>query len=78
MLLARMDGHGKAAWLGLTVLVFWTAWPLGLVVPALSVESGRMWAWREGACRSPGRWFNLPAQQRQAVALRLSSGQPCS
>jgi len=30
MLLARMDDYGKAAWLGLTMLVFWIAWLLSV------------------------------------------------
>ena len=30
MLLARTDEYGEAAWLGLAVLTFWAAWPLGV------------------------------------------------
>lgn len=59
MLLARMDEYGKAAWLGLAVLAFWAAWPLGLAVFAFLVGSGRTRAWREEAHHSPGRAFNL-------------------
>lgn len=59
MLLARMDEYGKAAWLGLTVLAFWIAWPLGLAIFAFLVGSGRTHAWREDTRVSRGRWFNL-------------------
>ncbi len=59
MLLARIDEYGKAAWLGLAVLAFLTAWPLGLAIFAFLVASGRTYAWRQEAPRSPGRWFNL-------------------
>jgi len=59
MLLARMDEYGKTAWLGLTVLAFWIAWPLGLVIFAFLVGSGRTRAWREDTRVSRGLWFNL-------------------
>lgn len=40
MLLARMDEYGRGAWLILTVLAFWAAWPLGFAVFAFLVGSG--------------------------------------
>lgn len=59
MLLARMDEYGMAAWLGLTVLAFWAAWPVGLAIFVFLVRSERTRTWREEARRAPGRWLNL-------------------
>ena len=59
MLLTHMDEYGKAAWLGLAVLAFWTALPLGLAVFAFLVGSGCARAWREEAHHSSGRSSNL-------------------
>ncbi len=59
MLLARIDEYGKSAWLGLTALAFWAAWPLGLAVFAFLMMSGRTRAWRDEARHASGRWFNL-------------------
>lgn len=59
MLLARMDEYSKAAWLGLTVLAFWIAWPLGLTFFAFLVGSGGTRAWREDTRVLRDRWFNL-------------------
>lgn len=79
MLLARIDEYGKAAWLGLAVLAFLTAWPLGLAIFAFLVASGRTRAWQAEARRSPGRWFNLrgPAERmanRTSAAVSHPSG----
>lgn len=59
MLLAHMDRYGKAAWLGMAALAFWTAWPLGLAIFAFLMGSGRTRAWREEMHHSPGRSFNM-------------------
>ena len=72
MLLARIDEYGKAAWLGLVVLAFWAAWPLGLAVFAFLMLSGRARAWRDELRHTPGRWFNL--RSGAGVSASRSSG----
>ncbi len=58
MLLNKIDEYGKLGWLTVTVLAFWLAWPIGLVVLAYLAGSGRLQAWRADI-RMPGTWFNL-------------------
>lgn len=55
MVLSKLDGMGKLAWIGVIFIAFWTAWPLGLAILAYLVGSGRLRTW----CESPGTWFNL-------------------
>ncbi len=55
MVLAKLDAMGKLAWLGVILIAFWTAWPLGLAVLAYLVGSGRLRTWFE----SPGTWCNM-------------------
>ncbi len=47
---ARMDEMGKPAWIGLLVLTFVIAWPVGLALLAYLIWSGRM------GCSGHGRW----------------------
>lgn len=56
MLQAKLDELGKPGWLAVTLIAFWAAWPLGLVVLAYLAGSGRLRAWR---AEVPGQWFNL-------------------
>ncbi len=55
MVLAKLDAMGKLAWLGVVLIAFWTAWPLGLAVLAYLVGSGRLRTWFE----TPGAWCNM-------------------
>ena len=55
MVLSKLDGMGKLAWLGVIFIAFWTAWPLGLAVLAYLVGSGRLRTWFE----APGTWCNM-------------------
>jgi len=65
MLLARIDEYGKAAWLGLVVLAFWAAWPLGLAVFAFLMMSGRArLAGRIAACAGS---LVQPAQRSRRI-----------
>jgi hypothetical protein len=64
--LARLDELGKPAWLGLLVLSFIIAWPLGLALLAYLMWSGRMGCWKHaGASRwreglqARGRWYRM-------------------
>jgi len=53
---ARIDEHGKAAWIALLVLSFVLFWPIGLALLAYVIWSGRMGCGKHGG---PGRWnFN--------------------
>ena len=54
ILLAQLDGYGKAAWLGMVRLAVWAAWPLDLTVAAFVVLSGRTRALQNGAQRASG------------------------
>ena len=56
MMISRLDEMGKVAWLGVVLVAFWAAWPLGLAVLAYLAGSGRLRGWRDVA---PGTWFNL-------------------
>jgi hypothetical protein len=42
---ARIDEFGKPAWIVLMILGFWAWWPLGLVILAFIIGSGRMGCW---------------------------------
>jgi len=67
MLLRKIDAYGKMGWLTVTVVSFWLAWPIGLLVVAYLVGSGRLQAWRS-EMRAPGTWFNLSGAAEQAGA----------
>src|SRR5262245_19829076 len=64
---ARLDEIGKPAWIGLTLASFIVFWPLGVVLLAYLLWSGRMgcWRhagagrWREGLQAGPGRWYRM-------------------
>lgn len=65
MLLRKIDAHGKMGWLTVTVVSFWLAWPVGLLVVAYLAGSGRLHAWRS-EMHAPGTWFNLSSAAEQA------------
>ena len=50
---ARIDEFGKLAWIGLMILGFWAWWPLGLLILAFTIGSGRMGCWHH---RGMNRW----------------------
>lgn len=54
-LLDKIDAVGKPAWIALTILGFWLAWPLGLATLVFAGLSGRFLCWHSSA---PGRWYN--------------------
>lgn len=60
MVLDRIDELGRGAWIALTVLGFWLWWPAGLAMLGY-LAFGRH---REGWGGGPGRWFNMPQQDR--------------
>lgn len=58
MVASKIDEYGKIGWLTVTVIAFWVAWPIALLVLAYLVGSGRVQTWRS-ELRMPGTWFNL-------------------
>jgi len=58
VLLRKIDSYGKMGWLTVTVVTFWMAWPIALLIIAYLVGSGRVEGWRS-EMRMPGTWFNL-------------------
>jgi len=54
-IVARLDDIGKPAWIALMILGFIFFWPVGLMVLAYLIGSGRMGCWRH---RGHGRWHN--------------------
>lgn len=83
-LLAQIGDDGKVAWLGLALLAFWAAWPLGLAVVAFLVTGGRTRAPQNEAQRASGRGLDQrrtvrDLAQRTSAAASLSSGtQACN
>lgn len=71
MLLTRLDGLSKIAWLAITAAAFVVTWPLGLALLAYLVGSGRLQAWYKEYAGTPGTWFNLG---RGAPASRSETG----
>ena len=71
MLLTRLDGLSRIAWLAITATAFIVAWPLGLALLAYLIGSGRLQAWYEEYTEAPGTWFNLG---RGAPASRSEAG----
>ncbi|HTU52685.1 MAG TPA: DUF2852 domain-containing protein [Acetobacteraceae bacterium] len=61
-LLEKIDQIGKPAWIALTIVGFWLAWPLGLATLAFAGLSGRIF--RLG-CAAPGRWYNTENAPRR-------------
>ncbi len=74
MLLARMDEYGKGAWLILTLLAFWAAWPLSFIIFAFLVGSGLLRAWKAKAPPMSGRWSNLRAEVGSAARRSNDTG----
>ena len=52
---AKLDEFGKPAWIALMILGFFAWWPLGLVILAFIIGSGRMGCWSH---HGMSRWQN--------------------
>ena len=52
---AKLDYFGKPAWIALIVLGFMAWWPLGLVVLAFTIGSGRMGCGYHGGHTATGK-----------------------
>ena len=69
MLTAKLDEVGRPAWVLLTIIAFWTAWPLGLALLAFLLGSGRLGGrlngpWGSLRCDMPGSRFNVRNDNR--------------
>lgn len=51
---AKLDDHGKFAWIGVMVLGFILFWPIGLGILAYLIWSGRMGCWKHRRWRHEG------------------------
>lgn len=69
-LAAKLDEHGKLAWIGLMVLGFIVFWPIGLAILAFLIWSGRMGCWNH---KSPGRWHGRRAERWSGDLRRTPS-----
>ncbi len=59
MLLGKLDGLGKMAWLAITSLAFAIAWPFGIATLAYLAGSGRLRAWYAEHAGASGAWFDM-------------------
>ena len=71
-LTAKLDEFGKPAWIALIVLGFMAWWPLGLVVLAFTIWSGRMGCGYHGG---HDRWqHKMERMQRKMDWMRSKMG----
>jgi hypothetical protein len=61
---ARIDEFGKPAWIVLMILGFWAWWPLGLLILAFTIGSGRMGCWNH---RGMNHWQDKMDRVRSKV-----------
>ena len=61
---ARIDEFGKPAWIVLMILGFWAWWPLGLLILAFTIGSGRMGCWNH---HGMNRWQDKMDRMRSKV-----------
>jgi hypothetical protein len=59
---AKLDEFGKPAWIALMILGFFAWWPLGLVILAFMIGSGRM-----GCSHGMGRWENKMQRMQEKM-----------
>ena len=69
---AKLDEFGKPAWIVLMILGFFAWWPLGLVMLAFMIGSGRMGCWSHNGM---SRWQNkMDRMQAKMDRMRSFSG----
>mgnify|MGYP001483034429 CR=1 FL=1 len=69
---AKLDEFGKPAWIALMILGFFAWWPLGLVILAFMIGSGRMGCWNH---RGMSHWQNkMERMQAKMDRMRGFSG----
>ncbi len=74
MVLGKIDEYGRLGWVGVVVIGFWLAWPIGLMTLAFLYGSGRLQRFGLGKA-GPGAWFNMGGD---AVKKYGPWGQPAS
>lgn len=69
---ARLDDHGRPAWIALLVVTFILFWPAGLALLAYMIWSGRMscHAYGYNNCGRHGRWHRYGDEGRDSPERR--------
>ena len=80
---AKLDEFGKPAWIALIVLGFMAWWPLGLVVLAFTIWSGRMgcgyhgghdrWQHKMERMQRKMDWMRSQDERRAPAAVRVAA-----
>ena len=69
---AKLDEFGKPAWIALMILGFFAWWPLGLVILAFMIGSGRMGCWNN---HGMSRWqYKMERMQGKMERMRAKMG----
>jgi hypothetical protein len=69
---AKLDEFGKPAWIALMILGFVAWWPLGLVMLAFIIGSGRMGCWNN---HGMSRWqYKMERMQGKMERMRAKMG----
>jgi hypothetical protein len=69
---AKLDEFGKPAWIALMILGFVAWWPLGLVMLAFIIGSGRMGCWNNYGM---SRWqYKMERMQGKMERMRAKMG----
>jgi len=69
---AKLDEFGKPAWIALMILGFVAWWPLGLVMLAFIIGSGRMGCWNN---HGMSRWqYKMERMQSKMERMRAKMG----
>jgi hypothetical protein len=69
---AKLDEFGKPAWIALMILGFVAWWPLGLVLLAFIIGSGRMGCWNN---HGMSRWqYKMERMQGKMERMRAKMG----
>lgn len=64
-LVAKLDEYGRPAWIAFMILGFLVFWPIGLMILAFLIGSGRMGCGHYGA---PDRWERKMERLKQKMA----------
>jgi Protein of unknown function (DUF2852) len=72
---AKLDEFGKPAWIALMILGFFAWWPLGLVILAFIIGSGRMGCWNHhGMSRWQNKMDRMQAKMDRMRSFSCSGG----
>ncbi len=65
---AKLDELGKPAWIALMILGFVAWWPLGLVILAFIIGSGRVSCWNHNGM---SRWHNKMDRMQERMRSKM-------